>query len=74
MFLCVSAMDRKKYYLSALSIVRAWMAMLNMGCEVGRYYPGLDERKDVRAHDDYLHDAREAGAELVRISRPADSG
>ena len=74
MFLCVGAMDREKYYRNALSIVRAWMAMLNMGCEVSRFYPGLDERKAVRARDNYLQDAREAGVKLMRLSRPADSG
>ena len=65
MFLCVGAMDRERYYTGALTIVKTWMAALNMGCPVRRFYPGLDAAGDVLKRPDYLEDARHAGAELV---------
>ena len=65
MFLCVGAIDRHRYYKGALTIVKTWMAALNMGCPVSRFYPGLDAAGDVLKRPDYLDDARRAGAELV---------
>lgn len=65
MFLCVGAMDRRKYYEGSLKIVRTWMSTLNMKCPVSRFYPGLDEKGDVAKRQDYLSDARRAGRELL---------
>jgi multimeric flavodoxin WrbA len=69
MFLCVGAMNRDRYYESTLTIIRSWMLVLNMGCPVSRFYPGLDEKDDTQKRGDYQQDAREAGAELIRLSR-----
>jgi len=69
MFLCVGALSRERYYQSTLTIVKTWMACLNMGCAITRFYPGLDGRKDVSQRTDYLRDAREAGAELIYKAR-----
>ena len=66
MFLCVSAMDRERYFNCALTIVKTWMAALNMGCAVSRLYPGVDEKDAVPArHPEYLDDARRAALELL---------
>jgi len=67
MFLCTGAMDRERYYQSTLTIVKTWMSTINMGCPVSRFYPGLDGRKALEAREDYLSDAREAGARLMRL-------
>lgn len=72
MFLCVGAMDRDRYYRGALTIVKSWMASLNMACPVSRFYPRVDAPDDVRKHPDYLDDALRAGAELMR--RAAGNG
>jgi len=69
MFLCVGAMDRNRYYEGALTIIRTWMLVLNMKCAVSRFYHGLDERGDIQKRSDYQQDAREAGAEMIRMSR-----
>ncbi|MDP6440049.1 MAG: flavodoxin family protein [Candidatus Brocadiia bacterium] len=69
MFLCVGAMDRRRYYESTLTLVKTWMMELNMACAVSRFYPGLDDRKDVQTRADYLEDARQAGIELIRSAR-----
>ena len=66
MFLCVGAIDRQRYYRSTLTIVKTWLAALNMGCPVSRFYPGLDAPGDVLRHPEYLQDARRAGTELMR--------
>ena len=68
MFLCVGAMARERYYGNALAIVKTWMASLNMGCPVSRFYPGLDTVGEVFKYPDYLEDARNAGAELMRAA------
>jgi multimeric flavodoxin WrbA len=66
MFLCVAAMDRERYFQSTLTIVKSWMWSLNMGCDMARFYPGVDDRDDlVTNHPDYLEDARRAAAELL---------
>jgi len=65
-FLCVGAMDRERYYTGALTIVKTWMAALNMGCGVSRFYPGVDAKSDlVENHPEYLEDARRAARELM---------
>jgi multimeric flavodoxin WrbA len=75
MFLCVGAMDKERYYNCALTIVRTWMACLNMGCAVSRFYPKVDEKGDLKAkHPDYLEDARRAAVELVEAGRGAGRG
>ena len=72
MFLCAGAMDKERYFGCSLTIVKTWMASLNMGCAVSRYYPGVDEKDDVRTrHPEYLEDARRAAAELFEGSQPA---
>ncbi|MHC4592795.1 MAG: flavodoxin family protein [Planctomycetota bacterium] len=66
MFLCVSALRRKRYFDYTLTIVKSWMASLNMACPVARLYPGVDERTDlVTNHPEYLDDARAAALELL---------
>jgi len=66
MFLCVSAMDRGRYFNCALTVVKTWMASLNMGCAVSRLYPGVDDKDDLRTkHAEYLDDARGAALELL---------
>ncbi len=65
MFLCVGAMDRDRYYRSSLTIVRTWMAALNMSCDVSRFFPGLDAEDDIREHPEYLAEARRASEELL---------
>ncbi len=69
MFLCIGAMDRRRYYESTLTLVKTWMMELNMACAVTRFYPGLDDRQDVQTRADYLQDARQAGIELIRSAR-----
>ncbi len=69
MFLCVAAGDSERYYKSTLALVRAWMSTFNMGCPVSRFYGGLDEKGDVLRREDYLKDARQAGAELIQLAR-----
>ena len=66
MFLCVGAIYRERYYKGALTIVKTWMAALNMGCPVSRFYPRLDAAGDVLKRRDYLEDARQAGVELIQ--------
>jgi len=66
MFLCVSAMDKERYFNCALTTVRSWMASLNMGCPVSCFYAGLDERDAAKTrHPECLEDARRAAAELL---------
>ncbi len=66
MFLCVSAEAKERYYQSTLTIVKSWMASLNMACDVARFYPGVDRKDDlVENHRDYLEDARQAAAQLL---------
>jgi hypothetical protein len=66
MFLCVGAMDRERYYQSALTIVKTWLSCLNMGCGVNRFYGDVDERNDlVQKRPEYLDDARAAAEELL---------
>jgi len=66
MFLCVSAMDNRRYYDCTLTIVRTWMSVLNVGCAVSRFYPAVDGKDDLaRSHPEYLEDAREAALELL---------
>ena len=66
MFLCVGAMDKERYFSCALTIVKTWMACLNMGCPVSRFYPRVDEKGDVKAkRPQYLEDARQAAGELL---------
>jgi multimeric flavodoxin WrbA len=68
MFLCVAAMDKERYFRSTLTIVKSWMWSLNMGCEIARFYPGVDDRADlVTHHPDYLADARKAAEELLAV-------
>jgi len=69
MFLCVGAMDRERYYEGTLTIVKSWLSVLNVGCPICRFYPGVDEKDDMLERDDYLQDAREAGASLIKMER-----
>ena len=66
MFLGVGAMAKELYFDCTLRIVRTWMASLNMGCPVTRFYSGVDEKDDlVKNHPEYLEDARAAALELL---------
>ena len=74
MFLCIGAMDRERYYEYTATVVRTWLASLNMGCPVQRFYMGLDARKDIEDHPEYLDDARESAREFIRIAASQDAG
>jgi len=65
MFLAVGAMDRERYYDCTETIVRSWMACLNMKCAVTRRYAGLDAKDAVRQRPGYLQDVRKAAEELL---------
>jgi multimeric flavodoxin WrbA len=66
MFLCVGAMEKELYFNCTLRIVRTWLSCVNMDCDVMRFYPGVDARKDlVEGHPEYLEDARQAAVELM---------
>ena len=66
MLLCVSAEENERYYKSTRTIIRSWMASLNMKCAVERFYPGVDAKDDlVTNHPEFLDDARQAAAELL---------
>jgi multimeric flavodoxin WrbA len=69
MFLCVGAMDRKRYFQSALSIVKTWMLVLNVGCSIARFYPRLDASDDIARRPDCVEDARQSGIALVSSAR-----
>jgi multimeric flavodoxin WrbA len=68
MFLCVGAMHRERYYKSCRTTVKTWLSVLNMGCPVSRFFPGLDDRHDVRERPAYLEEARRAAEELLEAS------
>ena len=65
MFLAVGAMDRERYYRCAGSVVKSWMATLNVKCTVTRHYTGLDARDDVTGRPEMIEDARRAAEELL---------
>ncbi len=65
MFLCVGAMDRERYYRSCLTTVKTWLSVLNVGCSLARFFPGLDDRGDAKAHPEYLRAAREMAVQLL---------
>lgn len=66
LFLCAGAMHRERYYQSCLTTVKTWLSVLNVGCSLARFFPGLDERGDVEDHPEYLEGARELARELLR--------
>jgi multimeric flavodoxin WrbA len=66
LFLCAGAMHRERYYQSCLTTVKSWLSVLNVGCSLARFFPGLDERRDVEDHPEYLEGARELARELLR--------
>lgn len=65
MALIVGAMDRRRYYDATATVIKSWLAHLNVGTPVVHYYMGLDERKDVLEHPDYVENARKAARELI---------
>lgn len=65
MFLCVGAMDRERYYNCCLTTVKTWMHVLNIKCNVNRFFPDLDEKDDIDERPRYLEQARQAAAELL---------
>jgi multimeric flavodoxin WrbA len=66
MCLLVGALDRERYYRCTETIVKTWLAELNVGMPVSRFYTGVDGRGDAREkHPEYLDDARQAALELL---------
>ncbi|MFW6189377.1 MAG: flavodoxin family protein [Planctomycetota bacterium] len=72
MLMVIGAMERKRYYDYTSTVVRTWMASLNMGCPVERYYMDLDARDDIDHHHEYLDDARAAAREFVDTTEDRD--
>ncbi len=65
MLIMVGAMDRERYFNCSATVVKSWMATLNMKCPVTRFYAGLDERDAVQSHPEHLDDVRAAARELL---------
>ncbi len=68
MALIVGAMDRRRYYEATATVIKSWLAHVNVRTPIVRYYMRLDGPKDVREHPEMLDDAREAAKELVVAS------
>ncbi|MFP4177018.1 MAG: flavodoxin family protein [Candidatus Brocadiia bacterium] len=73
-FICAGAMDRRRYFESCRTTVKTWLSTLNVGCDVSRFYHGLDAKEDISERDDYLADARKAGRELRADTESAGHG
>ncbi len=73
MAIIVGAMDRQRYYDATATIIKSWLAHVNVRTPIVRYYMGLDGPKDVREHPEMLDDAREAGRQLLTASKFAGS-
>jgi multimeric flavodoxin WrbA len=69
MALIVGAMDRQRYYDATATVIKSWLAHLNIGTPVVRYYMGLDGPKEALERPDYLENAREAARELIAAAK-----
>jgi multimeric flavodoxin WrbA len=65
MALIVGAMHRRRYYDATATVIKSWLAHLNVRTPVVRYYMRLDGPKDVLEHPEMLDDARAAARELI---------
>jgi multimeric flavodoxin WrbA len=65
MCIVVGAMKRRRYYEYTATVVKTWLASLNVACPVVRFYIGLDERHDIDTHPEMLEDARRAAEEML---------
>jgi len=65
MALIVGAMDRRRYYEATATVIKSWLAHVNVRTPIVRYYMRLDGPRDVLEHPEMLEDAREAARELV---------
>ena len=49
MAIIVGAMDRQRYYDATATIIKSWLAHVNVRTPIVRYYMDLDGPKDVRS-------------------------
>jgi multimeric flavodoxin WrbA len=68
MALIAGAMDRRRYYDATATVIKSWLAHLNIATPLVRYYMGLDGPKDVQQHSEMIEDARKAARELIEAT------